>query len=392
MRSQPQELRVDSPKVALSHSNHETNVYTSFLDTSMTITLSALGFFGCMIIMELALEAANHEFPDLEALPYAVTLFQFGFCFFLPLALSRGASLSTFPKTIHESLPYLSLSLVVFGSTCLASMSVRYVSYPTKVVLKSAKLIPTMVVATIMQRGNNKYGMKDYLAAVLLCLGAAGYSWGSGSSAPRGDGASWFGITLLVISVCCDAFTPNIQQRLMSASSGGSSALPTTTTVTTLHYRSSVRMICTKLTPIFLPYGLGLSASELMTNANGIGCVGLLVFMVGSGSLKEALLAAMSHPRLLGYLFTIGLALATAVLCYTQLIQQAGSVVAVAVATLRKVATIILSYIIFPKMLSKIHAVSGLLVLMGILISSHSKRPNHQHSSNSSSNSSSNHK
>ena len=155
----------------------------------------------------------------------------------------------------------------------------------------------------------------------------------------------------------------------------GVSALPTTgTTVTTLAHRPSDRMVCTKLTPIVLPYGLGLSASELMTNANGIGCIGLLVFMVGSGSLMEAVMAVMSHPRLLGYLFIIGTSLSTAVLCYTQLIQQAGSVVAVAVATLRKVATIVLSYVIFPKVLSKIHAISGLLVLIGILISSHTKR------------------
>lgn len=379
MKSHPSELRVDSPKLASSqHRNHN--------DTPMTIALSALGFFGCMVIMELALEAANKEFPDLEALPYAVTLFQFGFCFFLPLVLSRGASLSTFPKSVSESLPYLSLSLVVFGSTCLASMSVRYVSYPTKVVLKSAKLIPTMMVATILQRGNhNKYGMMDYVAALLLSLGAAGYSWGSGSDAPRGnDGASWFGITLLVISVCCDAFTPNIQQRLMAAPTSVGvvgTGLPTTAITTTLHRPSDSRMVCSKLTPIVLPYGLGLSASELMTNANGIGCIGLLVFMLGSGSLMEALMASMSHPRLLGYLFIIGLSLATAVLCYTQLIQQAGSVVAVGVATLRKVATIILSYVVFPKMLSKIHAVSGLLVLLGILISSRTKRST-SHSSN----------
>ena len=170
----------------------------------------------------------------------------------------------------------------------------------------------------------------------------------------------------------------------MAAPSHGVSALPITT-VANLH-RPSDRMFCAKLTPIVLPYGLGLSASELMTNANGIGCIGLLVFMVGSGSLMQALAAAMTHPRLLGYLFIIGISLATAVLCYTQLIQQAGSVVAVGVATLRKVATIILSYVIFPKMLSKIHAVSGLLVLIGILISSHTKRSTNSSSSNNNNN------
>lgn len=352
----------------VKHNNYTSNTSTN--NSSRSIGLSAAGFFGCMVIMELALEGANNEFPDLVALPYAVTLFQFGFCFLLPLILSRGASLSTFPKTPQASLPYISLSLVVFGSTCFASMAVRFVSYPTKVVLKSAKLIPTMIVATALQKGSH-YGVLDYLSATFLCVGAAGYSWGSGSSAPRGgDGNSWIGIMLLLISVFCDAFTPNIQQRMMAPPVVGVAALPTTT----LHHHSDD--FCTKLTRILFPGGLSLSASELMTNANGIGCIGLLLFMAVSGSLTEALAAALLHPRLLVYLLIIGIALATAVLCYTRLIQQAGSVVAVAVATLRKVATVILSYIVYPKILSKIHALSGLLVLVGILINSHSKQRN----------------
>ena len=331
-----------------------------------------------MIVMELALEGANNDFPDLEALPYAVTLFQFGCCFLLPLVLSRGASFASFPKTPRQSLPYISLSLVVFGSTCFASISVRYVSYPTKVVVKSAKLIPTMIVATFLQRGS-RYSMLDYLAASLLCAGAAGYSWGSGSSAPH-QGSSPFGLTLLLISVFCDAFTPNLQQRLMAPPAAGVAALPTSTVhkqhgTSTIH--NSIFSRCSKVSTLFLPAngdGLGLSASELMTNANGIGCIGLLLFMTVSGSLMEALSAAALHFRLLVYLVVIGVSLATAVLCYTRLVQEAGSVVAVAVATLRKVGTVVLSYIVYPKVLSKIHAISAFLVLAGILISTYAKQ------------------
>eukprot|EP00977_Amphora_coffeiformis_P002694 scaffold516_cov175-Amphora_coffeaeformis.AAC.33 len=333
--------------------------------------------------MELALEGANNAFPDLEALPYAVTLFQFGFCFLLPLVTSGGASLDSFPRTLHGAIPYISLSCVVFGSTCFASIAVRYVSYPTKVVLKSAKLIPTMVVATVLQRGS-QYSLWDYTAASLLCAGAAGYSWGSGT--PRGnEDQSWWGITLLLVSVCCDAFTPNIQQRLMAPPAVGVAALPTTmvhnhTTSTPPKYPPSFLLSwCGKFPTLFLPPhggGMGLSASALMTNANGIGCMGLLMFMALNGSLTEAMVATCLHPLLLGYLVLIGVSLATAVLCYTRLIQQAGSVVAVAVATLRKVATIVLSYVVYPKVLSQSHALSALLVVGGILMSSYARQRN----------------
>ena len=42
--------------------------------------------------------------------------------------------------------------------------------------------------------------------------------------------------------------------------------------------------------------------------------------------------------------------------------------IAVAVATLREVATVILSYIVYPKVFSLMHAVSAILVLGGILL------------------------
>jgi adenosine 3'-phospho 5'-phosphosulfate transporter B3 len=329
----------------------------------------ASGFFCCMLVMELALEGAMDAFPDLEALPYAITLVQFGFCFLLPLLVSRGKALSSFPKSPRESIPYVSLSLVVFGSTFLASLSVRYVSYPTKVVFKSAKLVPTMIVATFLQRGS-KYGFLDYLAASLLCAGAAGYGYGGGAPAGKSDQSnSYAGITMLLVSVFCDAFTPNIQQRLMAEPSTG---LPTKSDL-----GNQSPALFNKLSSLFLPSqggGLGLSASALMINANGIGSIGLLVFMMLSGSLFEAIGATMAHPLLLVYLTVIGVALSTAVLFYTRLIRESGSVVAVAVSTLRKVATVILSYVVYPKALSMVHLASALLVLGGILLSTYSRQ------------------
>ena len=328
-------------------------------------------FFACMVVMELALEGANNAFPDLDSLPYAVTMFQFGFCFLLPIVVSKGEALASFPKTPKGCIPYISLSVVVFGSTCLASMSVRYVSYPTKVVFKSTKLIPTMIIATFLHRGSN-YSTLDYLAASMLCAGAAGYGWQGGNAVTRGN--SYTGVTLLLVSVICDAFTPNIQQRLMAPPStlSNTADLP----CTSIQKNQSTSLHKT-IRSLFFPTedgGLGLSAPALMTNANGVGCMGLLMFMTISGSLVEAVGAAMAHPFLLGYLTVIGLALATAVLSYTRLIQESGSVVAVGVATLRKVATVVLSYIVYPKAISMIHVFSGFLVLGGILLSSYSKQ------------------
>ena len=333
---------------------------------SNSSVLCAVGFFSCMVVMELALEGAANTFSDLESLPYAVTISQFGSCFCLPVLVTRGEALSTFPKNRKEFIPYISLSLVVFGSTCLAAMAVRYVSYPTKIVFKSAKLIPTMIVSTFMQQGS-RYGVMDYLAACLFCAGAAGYSWGEGRSEQSNSVA---GVLLLLVSVFCDAFTSNIQQRLMSP--------PVTTSLPLFSKnRAGLRAILNRFFALFLPSqggGLGVSAPSLMVNTNGVGYIGLVLFLFCSGTLPEILRAALGQPFLFVYLAAIGLSLSIAVLCYTRLIQESGSVVAVAVATLRKVATIILSYLVYPKAVSMVHALSGFLVFGGILLNAFNSR------------------
>ena len=329
----------------------EKKTYTNYQVGSYMAT-----FFLAMVGHDLALEAAFKSFSHVDALAAAVTLFQFGSCLLLPLILTQGKVLSTFPRTAKQGLPYLQLSLLVFGATFLATQSLHYVSYPTKCVFKSAKLIPTMLVYTFLLRGEKKHDSLDYFAASLLCLGTAGY--GYGSSKPQDDtNTSSFGILLLSISIICDALVPNLQQRLMTSSSL-QGVLPERKNIE----RSS------------LSSSEGLSAQAVMTNVNAVGFAMVLSYMVGSGAFVGVIAASIAHPRLLFLLVSLGGGLSTAVLAYTKLIKSSGSVVAVATSTLRKVVTVVLSYVFFPKPLSTLHVFSGLLVLAGILISAFRKK------------------
>ena len=312
----------------LSHSRVEVLAYS-------------LVFFLAMIFHELALEACMKAFSSLDAVAGAVTLAQFGFCVALPVVVTKGRALERFPTNRKSFLPYIGLSIVVFGATALASQAVKYVTYPTKVIFKSAKLIPTMMVATVLQ--GTAYHTIEYFSALLLCIGAAGYSLDSGNGSHSAN--QWQGILLLLISIVCDALVPNLQQRLLSANN--------------------------KLLPAQTDGTGNLSAGQLMVNVNAIGFVGLLGSMLLAGQLTPIL--AASNPLLLFYLFMIGMGLSTAVFAYTKLIQSSGSVVAVAVSTLRKVATVVLSYVFFPKPLTPTHIFSGCLVLTGMFLSTHSK-------------------
>jgi len=379
-----EKTRTDSSEVA-SGSTPPSSTFETF-------SLAAI-FFLCMIVMELSMEAATRSFSHLDSLTSTITLFQFSFCVGIPAVVAGPRhALRKFPRKMRDFTPYIRLSLAVFGATALATHSLHYVSYPTKVVFKAAKLIPTMIVSTIVNPGSS-FALLDYVSALLLCAGAAGYGYGQGGQ--HGDTTtSTMGIALLTTSVLCDAVVPNMQQKLMAPPTGYS-ALPKTTSTGGDESRprgpgtgsggapvgspggaaSFVRDICESFTRGSQGGGgLDLSAGELMTNVNAVGTICLFIFMVLSGSLVSAVTTAVANPVLLVYLVLIGLGLSMAVLAYTRLIKTAGSVVSVAVATLRKVATVVLSYIIFPKALLRIHIVSGVLVLAGICLNSYSRQ------------------
>ena len=341
----------------------------------------AATFFLMMIVMELAMEAASRTFSHLDYLTQAITLFQFLCCFLLPAAVEGPRVLTKFPRRPREFAPYIRLAFAVVGATGLATYSLKYVSFPTKVVFKSTKLIPTMLVATIVNPKTSKFGPLDYLSALLLCFGAAGYSYGSGAGDKGDNSTSYVGIAILCISLCCDAVVPNMQQKLMeppSPADGGYSALPTTANGETSLDSTrpqTPKSFCARFAGGSANGGgLGLTAAELMVNLNAVVVIGLLTYMLLTGSLFEVIKTSIESPLLLGYLAMIGVGLSTAVLAYTQLIKSASSVVAVAVGTLRKVATVVLSYIVFPKPLLPIHIWSGMLVLAGVLLHSYSKK------------------
>jgi len=190
--------------------------------------------------------------------------------------------------------------------------------------------------------------------------GTGGGGGGGGGSSGSGSGSdndtSYYGIGLLIISIMCDAIVPNFQQQLMASPTANNS----NSTLPKVHGQGIS--------------GSGLSADAVMINTNTVGFAMILVGMLISGSLKDAVSTAVLDPRLLVYLVSVGLGLSTAVLAYTKLIKASGPVVAVAVATLRKVVTMLLSYIIFPKPILSIHVFSGLLVLAGVVISTFCRR------------------
>ncbi len=321
-----------------------------------------------------------------------------------------------FPRQWKELFVYVKLSAVVYGATALATKSLAYsgVTYVTKVVFKSAKLIPTMLVGVIMdaraiKKGNttvkkHNYTVWDYGSALLLCIGAAGFCMSPKHSSDSSDenlattsnntaGPHWVGISLLIGSVFCDAFVPNISEQLMQQ--GPTNTISSMTRKDSgedlngdeevelksllvsnsgpnnnnnIHHDNHATAATSKKKEG------GLSSASLMVNTNSIGFALLFLSTVVSSQLIPIVSFMAVHPHFLLLHLTVGCGLGTAVLAYTELIKRSGPAFAVAVATLRKVVTLVLSYIIFPKAMTITHLASSCLVLAGIAVGFAGKR------------------
>ncbi|KAK1743860.1 hypothetical protein QTG54_005457 [Skeletonema marinoi] len=181
-----------------------------------------------MVFHELALESINVVYSQppysFQYLTSSITLFQFGFCVILPATLSMtcagGDVISNFPREWKQFFVYVKLSAVVYGATALATMSLAYsgVTYVTR----------------------KHYSVWDYGSALLLCVGAAGFCMSPKSdddtssnimedtksdemmeSVANTQGPHWIGISLLIGSVFCDAFVPNLSEQLMQQGTMG---------------------------------------------------------------------------------------------------------------------------------------------------------------------------
>lgn len=380
-----------------------TEIHSNRSTLSSTVPFVVV-FFLAMVLHEIALEAitAVYSLPpyNLPHIASSVTLFQFGFCVLLPFLLSlfssNGDVVKNFPRTRGEVKIYVLLSIVVYGATAFATMSLSYegITYVTKVIFKSAKLIPTMLVGVIIDsraarlgrvvKNRKKYGMNDYASALLLSVGAAGFCMnaseneeGSESESGKMEDADalsngnmsghLIGLSLLTASVFCDALVPNIQEKLMHDAPSSKTSESSQSKGDDMEMKSLVRDDNGSQSTNSANK-TGLSSLSLMVNTNAIGFALLLLSTILSSSLISIIRNAITHPHYCLLLLTVGVGLGTAVLSYTELIRRSGPATAVTVATMRKVVTVVLSYVIFPKPMSWTHLVSSGLVLLGLLV------------------------
>jgi len=234
----------------------------------------------------------------------------------------RVAPLSAYPL----------LTFCLLSSSSLSNLALNYINFPTKVVFRSCKLIPTMIVASIVHK--KVFSSTEYLFASCICLGLVLFAAADWSLAPSFHP---IGLAFVSLSVCADAVLPNAQERL---------------------------------------FGMGSTRLEVTFYTNIFTLIAMTLTTFLSGDLLGLIRFARKSPdstRLCHYIVIYTFVAYVAISFHMTVVRRYGGVSAVLLATGRKGMTLILSFLLFPKKFSWFYVLGALMVLGGLMLSSLSK-------------------
>lgn len=236
---------------------------------------------------------------------------------------------------------YMMLCFCLLISSATSNIALAYINYPTKVVFRSCKLIPTMIIAVLYNK--KKVHWFEFAFGTLISVGMIFFAVADFQVYPKFNFIGEYiyfmlmftsylcniylicnlGIILVSISVIADAFLPNFQERVFDH---GSSRIEVTffTNIITL----------TVMTVAFIP----------------------------TGDLPTAFFYALDNPYALQLFVTYTFLAYIAITFHMALVKEFGGIITVLVGNTRKAITIVLSFLLFPKPMSIYYSIGGFLV------------------------------
>mmetsp|Transcript_46756 Transcript_46756/g.102095 ORF Transcript_46756/g.102095 Transcript_46756/m.102095 type:complete len:832 (+) Transcript_46756:48-2543(+) len=214
---------------------------------------------------------------------------------------------------------YGKLSVMTMGGMYFTNWSLRYLSYPLRVVFKSSKLVPVMLLSVIYLK--KRYTAAQYVSAGLLTLGVViftlGDAKGRASFDPRGLG-------IIVTGSFMEAMAANFEEKRLFNQ-------------------------------------LGCPATEVLLYSSLIGCAWALIADAVTGDLLPAVRHSRDHPETVLITFVASLAGYVSMNGVLVLIKHYGATLAEILKSCRKILTISISFVLYGKPLTWCHIAGCLL-------------------------------
>jgi len=248
-------------------------------------------------------------------------------------------------SVFHHRHPLFRHAIVGIAMTIsrgLTNLSMQYLNYPTQVIFKSLKLLVVMLGGVILLR--KSFHSLQYVAAVLFALSAMFFSLGDSDVSPD---YNFTGIVIVCLSLLGDAVHSNTQEWLLK-NTGGRNDSKTNSSLSTPQ-QSNESSSSTLL------------ETMLFTNLFGAVCSLIVVFALGEYG--DATLYCADNPASYPLFVIRSIVIYGGVLCLMSLFERFDAVVGTIVTTLRKVITIVSSFLLFPKPMA-IQYLYGVMVFL----------------------------
>jgi len=207
---------------------------------------------------------------------------------------------------------HLGIALAMAFARGLTNLSLEYISFPTQVVFKSMKLLPIMIGSVFYL--SNKHSVSEWISVFLLALSAAIFSVGDKQVTPDFNVT---GIVIVLLSLLGDAAHSNSQERVVKQLKAG-------------HL-------------------------ETMFYSNFFSLILVLFICATVGQLEPALRYCNKNSTIYYLWFFRAFVIYFGVQCFLLLVKVAGNVMAQTLGAIRKITTILLSFLFFPKPFSTLY-------------------------------------
>nr|CAG4636142.1 EOG090X05CU [Eubosmina coregoni]SVE69771.1 EOG090X05CU [Eubosmina coregoni] len=206
--------------------------------------------------------------------------------------------------------------------------ALKFISFPTQVLAKSAKVIPVMLMGKLISR--TQYKNYEYATALLISIGMTAFLLGSSEGKKGNTVTTISGVVLLLGYLIFDSFTANWQSALFKE-----------------HRPSSVQMMC----------GVNLM-SCLFTSAS----------LIQQGGFFYSLSFAARHPSFISDCLLTAVSSAAGQLFIFATISKFGAVVFTIIMTVRQGLSILLSCILYHHHLSEVGIFGIVVVFVAIFM------------------------
>jgi len=267
-----------------------------------------------------------------------LTLFEL-MCFAIFAVLERA---SNGERVVAHNAPLQQHCLIAVAMTAargLTNVSLQYLNYPTQVIFKSMKLVTVMIASVFWLR--KSYTLTEYLSAFLLVSAAIFFSLGDFSAADKADAnlpatlaagsADYTGIIIVLVSLVADALHSSVQESVLQ------------------HHKATIL--------------------ETMFFSNLFSASLCFIYLLLTGEFLHAIAYCAEYP--VAYLIFVvrAFVIYCGVLCFASLIKHFDVVVATSITTIRKILTVLASFMLFPKPFSMNYVYGALAFFASLALS-----------------------